>query len=504
MDKYSKESILSMTQLTLQDSLLHLINTALADSSGEYKHTGDYTIEGTTTVSILNADTINVKNLVTESGALADIGNWTVNTEDELVGKGFVWAYGNGATQLQYRSNGRLWTNASIDLEAGKSFKIDDVTVLSESSLGDTVVNSKLRSIGTLNSLRVSGDSTLGDFLYVNSTFNRLGIGTEDPSSAITIFDNNVIIDLGSPDYDLGSVGTASNHDFSIVTDSLARITAKANGEVHIGNPISKDGLLRVYGSLYVDNLVADTRVDRTSPLEFRATRDQNIYGLGLVWSGQGPQRELMMYSNPDRLRTTENFEVAEGQAYFIGNNPVLTQHRLGNTVLHSNLSTVGPLQSLTVQGTTTLENDLTVHGVSTFETIMLTDGTQNIIIDKKGIGSFNAITLSSAGYEAVYADANEINIGDRGNSSRVVKVFGPLSIGITNPDSNLQFAVNGDVSIGGKHFTNGTQAPNTGTWSQGDICWNTQPLPSSYIGWTCVQSGSPGTWLGFGMIASQ
>jgi len=487
-----------MTQI--QDSILQLVNAELANSTGTFNHTGDYTITGS-----LTADTIHVKNLITEIGNVANIGDWVVNEESDLVGKGFNWTWGEGSVNLQYRSGRHLWTDASLDLQADQSYKIDNVPVLSANSLGDSIVNSKLKTIGTLNSLKVSGDATLGDFVFVNSVVNRLGIGTEDPSNSITILDNNVEIGLGSPDYNTASIGTVSNHDFTINSDNQARITVKNDGEIHVGNPVSKNGLLRVFGSIYVDNLIADTRVDRSSPLEFSATRDQSIYGLGIVWSGNGAQRELLMYSDPDRIRSSENFDLAEGHGYFINGVPVLTTNNLGNSVAHSNLTTVGILQQLEVQGTTTLHGELTVtEQPVNFKTVILTDGTQNIIIDNKGIGSFNSVTVSSAGFEAVYADAREINIGDRTHTSRPVKVFGPLSIGIANPDPSLKFAVGGDVSIGDKRFTNDIAPPTSGSWNRGDICWNTEPLPNSYVGWTCVQSGNPGTWLGFGLIAGQ
>lgn len=48
-----------------------------------------------------------------------------------------------------------------------------------------------------------------------------------------------------------------------------------------------------------------------------------------------------------------------------------------------------------------------------------------------------------------------------------------------------------------------GTAAPTTGTWKQGDFVWNTAPSEagtagSKYvvIGWVCTVSGTPGTWL--------
>jgi hypothetical protein len=57
--------------------------------------------------------------------------------------------------------------------------------------------------------------------------------------------------------------------------------------------------------------------------------------------------------------------------------------------------------------------------------------------------------------------------------------------------------------SAGTPKLTWGTSAPTLGTWSRGDICWNTEPSAGGYVGWVCVTGGSPGTWKGFGAIAS-
>lgn len=44
--------------------------------------------------------------------------------------------------------------------------------------------------------------------------------------------------------------------------------------------------------------------------------------------------------------------------------------------------------------------------------------------------------------------------------------------------------------------------APMTGTWKQGDIAYNTNPLPGGSVGWVCTANGTPGTWKSFGEIA--
>ena len=42
---------------------------------------------------------------------------------------------------------------------------------------------------------------------------------------------------------------------------------------------------------------------------------------------------------------------------------------------------------------------------------------------------------------------------------------------------------------------------PGTGEWKRGDIVYNTLPSSNSPIGWTCVTTGTPGTWRRFGVI---
>lgn len=39
--------------------------------------------------------------------------------------------------------------------------------------------------------------------------------------------------------------------------------------------------------------------------------------------------------------------------------------------------------------------------------------------------------------------------------------------------------------------------------FTKGDICFNKVPTAGSYVGWVCIEAGSPGTWKGFGMIES-
>lgn len=45
--------------------------------------------------------------------------------------------------------------------------------------------------------------------------------------------------------------------------------------------------------------------------------------------------------------------------------------------------------------------------------------------------------------------------------------------------------------------------APTTGTWSRGDVAWNTAPAAAGNMGWVCTTAGTPGTWKTFGAISA-
>jgi hypothetical protein len=44
---------------------------------------------------------------------------------------------------------------------------------------------------------------------------------------------------------------------------------------------------------------------------------------------------------------------------------------------------------------------------------------------------------------------------------------------------------------------------PVSGSYSVGDVVWNSAPSPGGNVGWVCITAGAPGTWKAFGTIAN-
>jgi hypothetical protein len=350
----------------------------------------------------------------------------------------------------------------------------------------------------------VSGEATLADFAYFNSSFGRLGLNTDNPNGVLSVVDNNVEVVITSPRDNLAQIGTYTSHDLEFITDNLPRIAIKNNGQVVFGNENTKNADVRIYGTLTVDTVVADNRIDRYQPLEFKTSRERGIYGQGLIWTGTGNMRQFIMKSDTDRLWSSESIDLAEDQSYMINGQSVLSSVGLGPNVVSSNLSKVGTLESLNVQGEATFMDRINAsRAVINAKVILFNDGDE-FTITNGSLSSNNKISFDVQGQEKFYADRNEITIGDKQDTRKPVKVFGQLTVGINTPPEGVDFAVSGNIQFANKKFVTGNSSPTEGSFNKGDICWNSNPTVDNFVGWICIDGGAPGQWLPFGAISRQ
>lgn len=497
--------------LSIIEDKIVIDKVRLNKTEGTINHFGNLNVLGTVTFTkdltvdgILTVDTLNVKNLAVDNNSTSNPGRWIVNTEKELEGNGLHWAWGTGSVNFMYREGRRLYANADFDLEPGFKYKIGNAEILSANELGPQVIKSKLREVGSLKDLTVQGNTLLSSFAFFNSINGRLGLNTDEPNGALSIVENDVEIVVGSPAYGKAKLGTFTNHSFSLITDNTERIVIKNNGDIIIGDENSKNGNLVINGTLRVDTLVADTRIDRYSPLEFKSSKDSSIYGKGLLWTGNGVPRQFVLKPNPDRLWASESIDIAEGQMYYINGRPVISNYGLGEQITRSNLSTLGTLESLAVSGSANFTSNVAItSGVTSLKTAVFADDVGNdLVINSNSISSSNNISIKIGDHETYYADDAEIIIGNKSKSRRPVKLFGPVSIGISTPDTDVDLTVKGNIQFADKKFITSISAPVEGNFNKGDICWNQNPAPDNYIGWVCVLDGSPGEWLPFGAIS--
>ena len=169
-----------------------------------------------------------------------------------------------------------------------------------------------------------------------------------------------------------------------------------------------------------------------------------------------------------------------------INNKEVLWEDTLGNVVTKSKLEEVGVLKELNVANTLLVNaNSVGVGTAYPSGALGVMKNNIEIITDVKG---------STAYVGTVNSDDFSIGVG--GEPTLFVSHDNKIGIGVRKPKADLDVA--GSIRFQGQTHQYNDRSPIAGTFSQGDIVWNTKPVKGSVLGWVCVKSGSPGTWSAF------
>ena len=90
-----------------------------------------------------------------------------------------------------------------------------------------------------------------------------------------------------------------------------------------------------------------------------------DINGKGILWNGQGHNKQFIFNSSPDRFFVSENIDLAKGKQLSINNIKVIDEKELGATVTKSSLREVGRLNGLIVDGGLSVNQYLVYDSVS-------------------------------------------------------------------------------------------------------------------------------------------
>lgn len=243
-----------------------------------------------------------------------------------------------------------------------------------------------------------------------------------------------------------------------------------------------------------------------------------DIQGKGIVWNGQGHNKQFIFNNDPDRFFISESIDLARNKSISINNIKIIDEKELGPTVTKSNLREVGHLKGLIVDGGLSV-NQYLIYDSNTDRLGLGTDQPKAAvnIIDQNvdivlGADSANTARLGTYNYTdlelgtdntariTIKAGGNII-IGNPSTGDTKVSIIGSLGINVNNADPRSSLHVNGALKFNDKLHLSGNEPPTSGSYNDGDIVWNDFPAPGKFIGWVCTKAGNPGIWSGFGRI---
>lgn len=352
-------------------------------------------------------------------------------------------------------------------------------------NLADTLeaINNKPAPSPVINDRSLSGNKINGGII---TNFASVGIVDEAKKRVLVITDNGIKV---------------SNAKIDKIDNDL-----EVNGSLNVNGEIFAK-------KLHVDEVTADLRNERTAPLEFKAESGK-VYNKGLLWTGQGHTKQLVMQGNPDRIWSSETIDIHQDKEYRIGNEIVISRDALGTGIVKSNLRSVGALDSLQVQGAFVVDEFLRydpnnqqlmlgaeeANGMFTMES-----WDHQFVIDPSDDNQWKLGTWTTSALHVITDDTVRLTVGANGNITVNSKTsfLGKVGIGVKNFAEDVDLTVAGPVRIEGKKFEVSNNTPTSGTYQKGDIVWSENPVPTGYVGWVCVREGTPGEWKPFGQISS-
>jgi hypothetical protein len=162
-------------------------------------------------------DDFTVKTLVVKGSINTDNRSW-----DELSTKIKKSAVDQITIELQDQLIEQVKQSIVKDGISIKDVKIDDTYLLRDGELSRKVINTNIQKLGRLRDLQV------GETLTVVK--GRVGVNTESPDSALSIWDEEVCVSVGKYKNQEAYIGTNRNHAVSIGVNKVPQIQLATDG----------------------------------------------------------------------------------------------------------------------------------------------------------------------------------------------------------------------------------------------------------------------------------
>lgn len=115
----------------------------------------------------------------------------------------------------------------TVGIDADKVL-VDGHPVIAGQTILPTLKNSSLTTVGELKSLSVVGPSNLANTTFIDN--NRVGINTNNPDSALSVWDEEAAISMGKLRQDTAYIGTSRRQNFAITINRQSQLEVSADG----------------------------------------------------------------------------------------------------------------------------------------------------------------------------------------------------------------------------------------------------------------------------------
>lgn len=193
-------------------------------------------------ITIMDAVTVVENNLITKDltvkGDTVFEGNLSLNGTIVETSPGFVTVVNAAKKQVQDELDDELFTKFSrhlyneihakgLDLN---QIKLNGVDLVVDNRLDNAILESNLQKVGVLHELMVRGETLLYNTLYTGS--RRVGINTMEPSSALSIWDEEVDVNIGKRQQGVAQIWSNRDQLLVIGTNGKSNLLLNTDGSV--------------------------------------------------------------------------------------------------------------------------------------------------------------------------------------------------------------------------------------------------------------------------------
>ena len=272
------------------------INDVLTLENGKLTARSDLNVYG-----VLSVNKLVTHELVAHTRYESPYFEFSKNTETgSNSGHGFVWPDAEYNRQLVWRDDpARFWSTESVDLAPDRAYHINGTRVLGQHTLGGSVVESNLQTVGNLKSLTVVGNVNLADQVFFNATSGKLSIGSETATGVLTVYDatNDVELVITGGEDGRGKIGAVQTRSVDIITDSQTRVSVEYNGDFTVGHETNRETVSRIYGKVGVNVKTPKEDLEVAGNIKF--ANKLMATGEGVPTTGYYTIGDMVWNSNP-------------------------------------------------------------------------------------------------------------------------------------------------------------------------------------------------------------